>query len=51
MKTRVCPIYFCTTYMIAAPNILNNIPGKLPYCYFAPFLFVLLMPFINKPDS
>ena len=50
MKTRVCPIYFCSTYMIAAPNILNNIPENLPYCSFASFLIVLLIPLINEPD-
>ena len=33
-----------------ATNVHNNISRNPPFCYIAPFLMVLLMPFINKPD-
>ena len=33
-----------------APKMPNNIPWNPPFCSFALFLIVLLMPFLNKPD-
>ena len=34
-----------------APDLLNIIPRSSPFCYFALFLIILLIPFINQPDS
>ena len=34
-----------------APNVPKNILRNLPFCYFASFLIVSLMPFINKSNS
>ena len=34
-----------------APKVSNNIPRNPPFCCFASFHIVSLMPFINKPDS
>ena len=36
---------------ILGANVSNNIGRNLPFCYFASFLFVSLMPSINNPDS
>ena len=33
------------------PKVPNKIAINPPFCYFASFLIVSLMPFINKPDS
>ena len=33
------------------PKVPNNIPRNSSFCYFALFLIVSLMPFINHPDS
>ena len=33
------------------PNVPNKILKNPPFCYFASFLTVSLMPFTNKPDS
>ena len=34
-----------------APKVPNNISRNPPFCSFALFLIVSLMPFINKSDS
>ena len=33
------------------PNVPNKVLRNPPFCFFASFLFVLLTPFNNKPNS
>ena len=51
LPTLIVPLPFDRFPNKLAPNVPTNILGNLWFCCFTSFLIVLLMSFIDKPDS